>query len=142
MKRTQEQIDEIESTLAHFSGTQDYHRSSAFSRFHYHTDGVQYLAESCGAFWLIDAIISHQGKNSVKREPFQVWTLNVGSKQANRTKQSIDAVLTCTDGNGRELVHQSIPYTDFPLGRIELYLENGSLDGENVHKILMLPNER
>jgi len=131
--KTQEQIDEIQATLAAANGTENYHRTSLFSRFIFHTDGVEYMANACGAYWLLDAIISHQTKARVRVEPFQVWKLKVKSGKAS---------LTCGDGNGRELARQSIPYTDFPLAEITLYLENGSLDGVHTVKVLMLPGER
>ena len=40
-----------------------------------YTDGVKELAEGCGAYWLIDLIISHQCHNDVNLERFQVWDL-------------------------------------------------------------------
>jgi len=137
------QIDpkELESELQGFYGSEDFHRSSAFTRAIFHTDGVQYLAEKAGAYWLIDAIVSHQMKPSIAREKFQVWRL---VKKPDESK----ATLICTDGGKDDLpgekviVTQKIPYTDFPLEKITLYLENGSLDGEHIHKILMLPSER
>jgi hypothetical protein len=124
----------LETMLAHFTGTMNYHRSSFFTKSIFHTDGVQYLSDKAGAFWLIDAIVSYQMKPSIARHPFQVWSLKVENRSA---------VLTCGDGNDTPpLVTQKIPYTDFPLDKISLYLENGSLDGEHIHKILMLPSER
>jgi hypothetical protein len=131
---------EFESELKCFTGSEDYYRDMMGV---FHTDGVQYLAEHAGAFWLIDAIVSHQSNPKVRREEFQVWRL---IKTPNRI--DIAAVLICTDGGKDELpgegviARQEIPYTDFPLSEIRLYLENGSLDGKNVHKILMLPSER
>jgi hypothetical protein len=32
-----------------------------------------------------------------------------------------EAVLTCTEGNEKQLVRQEIPYADFPLHSITLY---------------------
>jgi hypothetical protein len=125
---------DLELELQNFNGTQDYHRHFLGL---YYTDGVKYLAEQAKAFWLIDAIASHQIRN-VKREPFQVWTLLVGANQF--------AILKCTDGDKGtgeiELTRQHIEYTDFPLEKITLYLEDGSLDGIHACKILMLPQER
>lgn len=131
----------IEVMLPHFSGSENYHCSSAFTKSIFHTDGVQWLAEKASAFWLIDAIVSHQMRPSVAKEEFQVWRL---IKKPGESK----AVLIATDGGKGEmpgeniLVNQQIPHTDFPLEKITLYLENGSLDGEHIHKILMLPSER
>jgi len=40
-----------------------------------YTDGVKELAEGCGAYWLIDLIISHQCHRDINLERFQVWDL-------------------------------------------------------------------
>ena len=112
----------------------DYFQSSAFARNIFHTSGVQTLAEESKCYWLIDAIVSYQLSVKIRQEPFQVWTLKVENNQG---------VLTCGDGNDTPpLISQKIPYTDFPLEEITLYLEDGSLDGEHFAKVLMLPSER
>lgn len=127
--------EEIKDVLPGFIGTTDHYRSSAFARNIYHTDGVQWLAEVAKCFWPIDAIVSYQMNPRVRREPFQVWTLKVQNGQA---------LLLCSDGNEdtQPLATQQIPYTDFPLEEITLYVEDGSLDMEHPAKILMLPSER
>jgi hypothetical protein len=112
----------------------DFYQSSAFARNIYHTSGVQCLVEQARCYWLLDAIVSYQLSIKIRREPFQVWTLKVENKQG---------VLICGDGNDTPpLITQNIPYTDFPMEEITLYLEDGSLDGEQPAKILMLPSER
>lgn len=126
--------EEIQEVLPHFKGTTEYYRSSALAKDIFHTDGVQWLADVAGCFWLIDAIASHQFNIRVSGEPFQVWTLKVENRKG---------ILLCGDGDDTPpLVTQEIPYTDFPLEEITLFLEDGSVDGENVHRILMLPSER
>lgn len=40
-----------------------------------YTEGVKDMADACGAYWLIDLVISHQLTKSVRFEPFQVWQL-------------------------------------------------------------------
>lgn len=126
---------ELESNLAHFSGTEEYHRTSLFSKSIVHTDGVQYLAEKAGAFWLLDAIVSHMPKRKLRREPFQVWTLK-------KAKLAESWTLKATDGDKGAgpvtLVTQRIPYSDFPLEEIKLYVEWG---GSN-YWVIMLPSER
>jgi hypothetical protein len=134
----------IEVMLPHFTGSENFY--AHWLKGIYYTDGVNWLADKAGAYWLIDAIASHQMTPRVMREEFQVWTLHVAAKVENPTEKHIAAILICTDGDKgdgpKELVRQNIPYTDFPLEKITLYLENGSLDGERVCKILMLPSER
>lgn len=104
------------SDLNYFTGTESYHRLTALAKF-VCTDGVKYVADNAGAYWLIDAIASYQPQLS--GEDFQFWKLVVtGTK----------AVLTCTDGNNETpLISQNIPYTDFPAPCIEFYLTDNVL---------------
>lgn len=126
----------IEVMLPHFTGSENLYRDMMGV---FHTEGVNWLAEKAEAYWLIDAIISHQSNPKVRREEFQVWTLQTDT-------EGHIASLLCTDGDkgdgAVELARQIIPYTDFPLPLITLYLENGSADGIHIHKILMLHSER
>lgn len=127
---------ELENHLAHFYGTVDYHRGTFRPDF-FHTDGIDFLANACGSFWLIDAVASYQHRKEMTGEDFQVWTLHVDKRAAT---------LLCTDGDKGggpvELVRQVIPYTDFPEGVWRFYCERGSIDGEHACQILMLPSER
>jgi len=122
-------VETIKANLARFSGSESYYCSS-FGRMVY-TDGVKYLADAAGAYWLIDAIASHQ-RPPVSREDFQVWRLSVANERG---------LLVADDGNGREIARQEIDYTDFCLDEIVLYLVAGSLDGEKIVRVLMLPGE-
>lgn len=123
---------ELEGELAHFTGTESYTnlRYPWLRKRFLLTDGAKHLAEKAQAFWLMDAIASHQTNKQVAVEVFQVWTLTVNEKH--------EAVLTCTDGNEKQLASQSIPYTDFPLKSITLYAEQSDyLDG----RVVMLTSE-
>ena len=128
---------EIEEYSAHCNGSQDFHKHWLTGI--YYTDGVDFVANKAGAYWLIDAIASHQMTAKVLKEEFQVWTLRcLDDLFSNRS-----GVLTMDDGNDAPpLVTQVIEYTDFPLDTFRFYLEDGSLDGVTRCKILMLPNER
>lgn len=89
-----------------------------------YTDGVKDMAESCGAYWLIDLVISHQLTKTVKHQTFQVWKL---------TRMKDDAFkIVATDGEEREIACQQIPFSDFRCDVATLWLVNGCL---------MLPNE-
>jgi hypothetical protein len=105
----------LEAELAHFTGTESYTnlRYPWLRKRFLLTDGAKYLAEKAKAFWLMDAIASHQTNKQVACEPFQVWELAVNEKR--------EAILTCTDGNETVLARQEIPYTDFPLTSITMY---------------------
>ena len=123
----------LATDLAHFTGTDTYTnlrypwlRGAKFLL----TDGAKFLAEQAKAFWLMDAIASHQINKKVAAEPFQVWTLSVNEKH--------EAILTCTDGDKTELVRQDIPGTDFPLTSITLY---ASQDDYLGGRVVMLTSE-
>ena len=124
--------EELEANLPHFCGTESYTNLRypwLKSRFLL-TEGAKYLAETAKAFWLMDAIASHQATRKVAAEPFQVWKLVVNEKQ--------QATLVCTDGNEHILVQQEIPFTSFPLAEISLYAEQSDyLAG----RVVMLTSE-
>ena len=89
-----------------------------------YTDGVKDMVESCGAYWLIDLVISYQHTKAVRLQPFQVW---------NVKRQKDDAFcIVATDGNEKEIARQEIPFSDFEYDVATLWLVNGCL---------MLPNE-
>jgi hypothetical protein len=89
-----------------------------------YTEGVQFLAEQADAYWLIDLIASWCPDPRLQPEDFVHWKLTVNE---DRT-----AVAIADDGNGNELLRQAIPFTDFPLDEITLYL---------TERTLLLPSE-
>lgn len=109
-----------EVDLQQFIGTEQYHQH--WMRQLVFTDGVKYVADAGGAFWLIDVIASYQRK---RKEPFQIWELKVKSDKS--------CVVTMREDTGQPTkVRQEIPYTDFPLESIKFYLIDG---------VLLLPSE-
>lgn len=101
--------------LAYYTGTEQYHKLTILARFNC-TDGIKYVADEAGAYWLVDAIASYQPK--LRALEFQHWKL---------TLKDNSAVLTCTDGHSdKPIVKQKIGYTDFPQD-IAMYLTNGVL---------------
>ena len=110
---------EINANLANFYGSETFTRYTNSIL----TDGAKYVAEACGAFWLLDIICSVQLIAKVKREEFQVFSLVVKGQSAT---------VTVTDGNDHVIYTQEIPYTDFPLPKIDLWRVNGTI---------MLPSE-
>ena len=114
-----------EADLHQFTGTESYYRHSLFRKVLY-TDGVQFVAEQAGAYWLIDAIAAAQyGESRVQAEEFQVWRLTVEPTHRGR--------LTCEDGDYNVVYTQDLDFTTFPLASIELFFENN---------VLYLPSER
>ena len=117
---------EIEKNLPQFYGTQAYYTNKLI-KFVY-TDGVKYVWQSCDAYWLLIAISSYQHDPKIRKMPFQVWRLEVKDNQA---------VLTMKQDSGRPIeVEQKIPYTNFPLDEMDMWLID---DGTNV--VLILPSE-
>ena len=114
-------MDTTQINLDQFTGTEHYYKHWLGLTY---TDGMAYVAETMGAYWLIDLVASHQPK--LRGEGFQVWTL---SKEKERKY-----IALCDDGNGNELKRQIIPFTTFPeeLMPFKMYL---------VNKVLMLPSE-
>jgi hypothetical protein len=102
--------------LAQFTGTENWYRHPIRRNILY-TDGIQYLAEKAGAYWLIDEIAFNQMQPRIGSEEFQVWTLKVNLEKNQ-------AVLTCDNGNGHIVYSKEIEYTDFPLGEIRVYFTN------------------
>jgi len=81
------------------------------------TDGCHYIRENAaeGAYWLFDLILSWQMK--LKNQRFQVWKLTVREDQS--------ASIICEDGNKNFLASQEIPYTDFPINQITIWVIDG-----------------
>lgn len=79
-----------------------------------YTAGVKAVAETAGAYWLIDAVASYQHDPRVRGEEFQVWTLKVNPDKS--------ATLTMGDGNdGPPRITQVIEYTDYADSGCVLY---------------------
>ncbi|KJH70248.1 DUF6876 family protein [Aliterella atlantica] len=111
------------ANLDRFHGTERYYSHWLGIKL---TDGAFYLQEN-GAAWLVDAIASHQTKKLLSDpmlKAIQFWTLTVNPDNS--------ALLRCDRDEGDTALTQEIPFTDFPLSEIKLYL---------VEKVLMLPSE-
>ena len=111
--------DISKSDLAQFTGTTQYFRH--WTRKIVYTDGVQYLAERTGAYWLIDLVASYQPLCDER----QYWTLLLdGGKYC----------AVCKDRDDRVLVSQKIEFSDFPehLLPFTCYLQDG---------VMFLPSE-
>lgn len=124
-------------TLAYFTGNETY-TWGPFRKF-VMTDGCTYLCEN-GVGWFMDLIASHQTGNLIKKSAgFQFWKL------MKSEKADCMAVAVCEDGNGNVFVTQNIEYTDFPFDRInglDVYLEEGSIDGRTTVWVALLASER
>jgi hypothetical protein len=112
----------LRNELAHFTGSEQFFRHGLLPRIRY-TEGVQYLAEKAGAYWLLDKIAAEQLAPPLQAEHFQVWKLRVaGSKGA----------ITVTDGDDRTIYEEQLDFTDFPLDQFSIWLVDG---------MILLPSE-
>ena len=122
--------EQLQNDLDRFCGSEDFYEYKMLGRFRVfvYTDGIKYLCENAKAYWLLDAIASYQPK--CKKDPMlkdmQFWTLK-------KHESGSGATLTCERDSGDVAIKQEIPYTDFPLDEVKVWLENGTL---------YLPNER
>ncbi|MET3114843.1 hypothetical protein AAKU52_002583 [Pedobacter sp. CG_S7] len=112
----------LNDELGHFYGTESYYRHA--SRLVY-TDGVQHVAETFGAYWLLDEILFFITPKFKEQEEFQVWKL----------EREIDSKfkITCDDGNGNILMSKTISFSDFDADIVTFFFENDTL---------CLPSER
>lgn len=132
-----EKAQAVRDYAAGCNGTLHWHKFTLGNRY-LATDGAKFVAETCGAWWLLEAIASYYHTAKVRSEPFQVWTLELSDKAHGED----GAMLVCEDGNGNELARQRIPYTDFPreLMPFKLYCEATYIGGAKF--AVMLPEER
>jgi hypothetical protein len=124
--------EEIQEVLAYNHGSGQAYRLTAHIVM---TEGVKMMADVCEAYWLVDLIVSHV-MHSGARIPdyeFQFWRLE---------RHGEGAIVYCGDGRDEdeggkpEEVMQLIPYTDFPLDEIKIWVK---LDGDRF--TMLLPSE-
>ena len=118
--------DEILNELPNFYGTTHYVRWSVLFNNFLLTEGAHYVAEACGAYWLMDLFASHF--KAYRNEGFAVLRLKVS--EYNKAEVLIE------DGNDGVLAKQDIEYTDFPLDSLVLY----AVPQDNMW-IILLPGE-
>lgn len=118
-------VGRVLSYLMNTQGTEGYHRHALGMLY---TDGVEFVADTVGAHWLVDIVASWQPevrKADPRGGAFQAWTLH---------DTGDGWIVTCTDGDDLELARQEIPATDFPpaLSPFRLWVEHG---------VILLPEE-
>lgn len=123
------QSESLAECLRHFTGSECLFKNIFGLKY---TEGVQYLAERAGAYWLIDAIASHLvSSKKLRAERFLVVFLRVKNGKARLTFHSdFDK---SDPKKYPSLKTQVIHYTDFPMDEIKFYVEN---------RTLCLPSER
>jgi hypothetical protein len=69
------------SDLAQFTGSEQWYRHGLVRKVLF-TDGAKYVADTAGAYWLIDEIAFAQVEPAVAAEEFQLWKLTVTNNTA------------------------------------------------------------
>lgn len=121
----------LEHTLQGFTGTEQYYVVSRIEVLRLlATDGVKYLCEQAQCYWLMDVILSHAPALRKAGEEFAIAELRVKNSEGG---------FLLHDGNepARVYARQRIPYTDFPLAEIKLYV---AAQGRNDF-VVCLPSE-
>ena len=110
--------------MSQFTGSEHWYRFGIDPRVTC-TDGAKYVADTAGAYWLLDEIaLAQRFEKSVSGEEFQVWKLTV--------KDDDSAVLVCEDGNYNVVFTKPIAFTDFPKDGVTLWFANN---------VIFLPSE-
>ena len=110
--------------LKQFTGTEQWYRHG-IARHVLFTDGAKYVADTAGAYWLIDEIaLAQRGIKNVAGAEFQLWKLTVNDDHS--------AKLACEDGNCKMVWSKRIEYTDFPMSEMVFYYSNN---------VILLPSE-
>lgn len=126
MSMSKPTAQEIKNNLAQFCGTDDYHKYMGNIII---TDGVKYMADTCGAFWFLDIMWSVlMTKPAIKAQPMLVMKLKKTGEDT--------AVVTIEEGNKKVLYTQDINFTDFPLEEITVW---ANVDGQ--YRVILLPSE-
>jgi hypothetical protein len=121
MKQT---AGQLQANLAQFIGTERYYKLLPTFVV---TDGVRYLMDEAGCYWLAQLYGLHLVGIDFNLHPFT--TLKIQRKAQG-------ASVNIEDGNGRLLSQQRLDYTDFPLDHFTLY---ACWAGE--YWVAMLPSE-
>jgi hypothetical protein len=105
--------------LSQFTGSENWYRHGLVRSVLF-TNGAKYVADSAGAYWLLDEIaLAQKAQRAIAAEEFQVWKLTVGANQAG--------ILICEDGNDRAVFAKKIEFTDFPAEGVTLYFVNNTI---------------
>jgi hypothetical protein len=119
--------------LDQFTGTEAYYGLGPLFPHVVLTDGTKHVADQGGAWWLMEAIASYQTRALWAADPrlkaLQFWKLKVNPDRS--------ATLTCIADSGEPpRVTQDIPYTDFPLPDIDIWVGR-----TGPYLVLYLPSE-
>jgi hypothetical protein len=147
----EERQGEFRKTLAHACGSEQFYvHGGPWAVPITLTEGVHFVVENGGrsdrgtAYWLADLIASYQGEAKLLRMDIQFWKLELVPKDGVVR----GGVVTCGNGNGKEILRQELDYCDFILDAgIEFYVgwnyieDTGSKTGYRRIRTILLPSE-
>lgn len=107
--------DQLLDALRNFYGTENYYRTNPGLLV---TDGVKFLADNAGCYWLLDMVWSYLPVLRKSRDTFFVVVL---TKEGVRDPGAIFSIQDDIPPN-QTYAQQAIEYTDFLLDEIVLYL--------------------
>lgn len=115
----------------------------------FYSEVVKAMAESKGAYWLIDAIASHVAanpkfKSACKRDErfhdMQIWIL-----RSSEDEEAMAELIAVSDTDQRSLsrpkIKQEIPFTDFDLQRDKKLYCGLTQVGEEIGYLIYDPSE-
>tara|TARA_R110002049_G_scaffold248172_3_gene422687 strand:- start:148 stop:573 length:426 start_codon:yes stop_codon:yes gene_type:complete len=121
-------VNQIKMGLQQFCGTETFYQIPLIqTRF---TDGLKYLADTAGCYWLITDV-SVIAKSLMDKSYFVTVDFKRLSEEEREEKQC-EATIIYSDGNGNVFETHRYNVSDFPLDELRLYFVNNTL---------MLPNE-
>lgn len=122
--KTKNELENLESELKYFIGSENIYEHWMSKNLKY-TDGIRYLCEKIGGYWLMDIIMSYNKCDlKTQRCPFQMWILTIKNGKGD--------IIMREDTNTPVIVKHDILATDLPNVTLKLYCCDGTL---------MLPTE-
>lgn len=119
--------DQLLDELRQFYGTEHYHRYMPGLVV---TDGVKFLADNAGCYWLLDMVWSYLPALRKSGDTFFVVRY-AGTPGASGLFSITDDIPA-----NQTYAAQAVEYSDFPLDEIVMYLSHAGGDA-----VLMLPTE-
>ena len=124
-----EKANAVRDYASQTSGSERFYRDPLMAGLVY-TDGIKFMADTCGAHWLLNVVASHQP--AMRYPEFQVWRLLPLGTHGVRVEAWSDKPEAPASEDGPASVlyaSQDIDYSDFPreLLPFEFWVENRTI---------------
>lgn len=96
------------------------------------TDGLQYVVEAVGAYWLMDIILLKCKEWLLEGDGFCTVKITVN--------ENSEATISVTDGDKNPLHEEQVEFTTFPTGELEFFMQETRTD-VGIEPVLMLTSE-